>query len=59
MLSEQGRHQEAIQYLEAAIAIDPANAASHFNRGLCLQELGQFADAAASYEQVATHLDVL
>ncbi|HWR01331.1 MAG TPA: tetratricopeptide repeat protein [Chlorobaculum sp.] len=44
-------HRRAVDLIDQAIAIFPDNAASHFNRGMALQALGQPEAAVAGYEK--------
>ena len=44
-------HQRAVDLIDRAIAIFPDNSASHFNRGMALQALGQLEAAVAGYEK--------
>jgi tetratricopeptide (TPR) repeat protein len=46
-----GNHAAAVRQIDAALKVNPRNAAAHSNRGLALQELGRFEDALASFER--------
>ena len=43
-----GHPEEALQYIDAALAIDPLNAARHFGRNWSCLRLGRYADGEAS-----------
>lgn len=45
----EGKYAEAIRHFDAALSIDPTHAASWHDRGVCLRELGQDADALKSF----------
>ncbi len=49
-LYDDGDMVEALVEIDQAIKINPANANWHFNRGLILDSLGRFDEAAAAYE---------
>jgi tetratricopeptide (TPR) repeat protein len=52
MIAIQTRHFErALQLIDTALQIEPADAAAHFNRGWVLQELKQFERALKSYDR--------
>ena len=40
--SQDGRHKEAIDALDKAIAMDPAHAEAYFARGACFYALGRY-----------------
>ena len=46
-----GNHQQAMQWMQQAIAIDPNHASIHCNYGNVLRNLGQLQPALASYER--------
>lgn len=49
---------DALDELEAALALDPFNAANHYHVGVVLDELGRAADAVDAYERAdAIHPD--
>lgn len=48
---EAGRDQEARDLLEAALALDPANAGGLNRLGVAARRLGRFAEARAAYER--------
>jgi tetratricopeptide (TPR) repeat protein len=50
VLDELGRTQEAMDYYEQALAVDPACALANFNRGLIQLQAGNYADGWRSYE---------
>jgi tetratricopeptide (TPR) repeat protein len=49
-LYEDGKIAQAISELDAALEINPANSAWHFNKALALDAVGLFDDAIAEYE---------
>jgi tetratricopeptide (TPR) repeat protein len=50
MLEEMERLEEAWDYYDQALAVDPACATAHFNRGLIQLRNGDYADGWRSYE---------
>ena len=60
---QRGQAQEAIELIDQALAIDPANAAAWSNRGNALLELKRHADALESYDRALAlnpkHADAL
>lgn len=52
--SQTGRHQQAVDFIDRAIAINPMNATFYSNRGNALQELKHFEAALASYDRAIT-----
>ena len=50
-LNAMGRYDDALTYLDAAIARAPDNAPAHLQRGAALMATADFAGALASYEQ--------
>ena len=46
------RYSEAADVLKRAVAIEPKNAAAHFNLGLTLHSAGRYAEAVAAYKEV-------
>ena len=46
-----GRPQEALASFDQALALDPDNAAAHFNRGSTLLDLNRSQEALAAYEK--------
>jgi tetratricopeptide (TPR) repeat protein len=48
---QRGDHTAAVRQIDAALKVNPQNAAAHSNRGLALQELGRFEEARASFER--------
>jgi tetratricopeptide (TPR) repeat protein len=50
-LTELGRHAEAIDSYDKAIAFYPDLAEAWYNRGVALGNLGQYADAVISYDK--------
>ena len=53
-LTESHRFSEALSELDAALAINPHNAAWHAQRGFLLDELGESEQAVAAYEHSLT-----
>ena len=49
-LYENGKMAQAIDELEAAIEINPANSSWHFNKALTLDAVNRFGDAISEYE---------
>jgi tetratricopeptide (TPR) repeat protein len=49
-LHEQGRHEEAIVSLRAALALRPEEALGYAKLGLCLIETGRLVEASATFE---------
>ena len=47
-LNEQGRHDEALDALDQAVAIDPESAAAHSNRAHSFNSLGRYEEAEAA-----------
>jgi tetratricopeptide (TPR) repeat protein len=47
---QRGDHVAAVRQIDAALKVNPRNAAAYSNRGLALQELRRFDDALASFE---------
>ncbi|WP_218080261.1 tetratricopeptide repeat protein [Anthocerotibacter panamensis] len=50
-LAEQGWFEEALEFLDRALALNPHFAAAHNNRGNALHGLGRTAEAITAYEQ--------
>jgi Tfp pilus assembly protein PilF len=48
---QQGRHEEALELIGRAIAVNPAKAVYHNNYGAALLSLQRFAEAQASFER--------
>jgi tetratricopeptide (TPR) repeat protein len=48
---QRGDHAAAVHQIDAALTINPRNAAAHSNRGLALHELRRFEEALASFER--------
>jgi TolB-like protein/Tfp pilus assembly protein PilF len=48
LLSELGRHDEAVALMQRSIALDPLRTASHFNLALSLIPLGRYDEAEAA-----------
>ena len=46
-----GRHHEAIECFDKALAIDPREAGIWANKGVCLDELGNYAEAIDCYDE--------
>src|SRR5580704_2690805 len=46
-----GNSARALQLLDAAVHVDPTNAAAHSDRGVALKELKQWDAALASYDR--------
>ena len=44
----------AVAWIDRALAVNPSDAAAHYNRGLALAELERFSDAVTSYGQAIT-----
>ena len=55
-LAKTGRLGEALQRLDAALAVDPHYAPAHYNRGWTLENMGNLVGARAGYER-AVELD--
>ena len=53
---QRARHEESVEWIDGAIAIDPKRAVFFSNRGNALRRLKRFEDALASYER-AIELD--
>ena len=51
ILDAQGRHSEALECHEKAMAINPLCASAWINKGLCLDELGRLPAAVECYEK--------
>ena len=51
VLGQSGRHSEAVNANQTAIALSPADAEAHNNLGNTLKELGRLSEAEASYTQ--------
>jgi len=51
LLDSQGRHSEALECHDKALAIGPLCRSAWINKGLCLGELGRLADAIECYEK--------
>ena len=49
--TQQGRAQEALQLLQAALMAAPAYAEAHNNLGVLQRDVGAVGDAVASYER--------
>ena len=49
--AEAGRRHDALEMFDRVIAIKPADAETHFNRGFLLQELGRHDDAIAAFRR--------
>lgn len=49
---KQGRHQEALQRIDALIAAHPHAAALHWHRANCLEKLGRHAEIAPTLERL-------
>ena len=49
--SQRGEHAAAVRQIDAAIAVNPAIAAAHNNRGVASNALGRRDDALASFER--------
>lgn len=52
-LYDANRVDEALKNYQAALAIDPANAAAYFDIGLIRGDQGRYADAAAAFDKAA------
>lgn len=50
VLGSQDKHEEALQELRAAIALEPKHADSHFQCGVMLDRLGRYAEAVKAFE---------
>lgn len=50
-----GRPEEALEELDAALAVNPAYVEANINRALILQELGRYDEARAAFEQASEH----
>jgi len=46
-----GRHEDAIQAYQQALALRPGDAAVHYNSGLAFQDLGRDEDAARAFRE--------
>ena len=53
LLTQDGRHREAIEALNQAIAKDPANAEAYFARGACYYALGRYDPAENDIDAAA------
>jgi len=51
LLDGQGRHSDALECHEKALAINPQCASAWINKGLCLDELGRLGAAVESYDK--------
>lgn len=56
LLHQQGRHVEALDWLDQATASSPSNPTFHFNRGTVLAALKRWNEAIAAFRHVV-HLD--
>jgi tetratricopeptide (TPR) repeat protein len=54
LLTRDGRHKEAIEALNQAIAKDPAYAEAYFARGACYYALGRYDQAGDDIDAAAT-----
>jgi tetratricopeptide (TPR) repeat protein len=52
MALEQGRYEEAIEYLDQALAIEPNNFGALTNKGVALDNLGRYQEAIEYYDRV-------
>jgi len=52
MQAAEGRHEQAIELFDRAIALDPEDPASHYGRGFSRLQLGNAADAIADFKRV-------
>ena len=50
MLERLGRREEALASYDRALALDPKDSLTHYNRGSVLKDLKRFEEALASYE---------
>ncbi|HEX6308915.1 MAG TPA: tetratricopeptide repeat protein [Longimicrobiales bacterium] len=50
-----GRPEEALDELDAALAVNPAYVEANINRALVLQELGRYDDARTAFEQASRY----
>lgn len=55
-LNDEGKHEEALTYLDEAIRLDPALALAYVNRGMSYRKLGRMDEALADYNK-AIELD--
>jgi protein O-GlcNAc transferase len=51
LLQEQGRADEALAAIDAALALDPSYAEGHFNRGILLAQQGRLDEAIDAYQK--------
>src|SRR5262245_59316051 len=49
--AQRGQYELAAQLIDASLAINPGNAAGHYNRGNALRALNRSLEALASYEK--------
>jgi tetratricopeptide (TPR) repeat protein len=50
-----GRPEEALEQLDAALAVNPAYVEANINRALVLQELGRYEEARVAFERASEH----
>ncbi|MCT7985235.1 tetratricopeptide repeat protein [Laspinema sp. A4] len=51
LYSQQGRYEDALDYLEQSLECDENQAICHYTRGLVLTKLGYLAEAVTAYQQ--------
>ncbi len=54
LYSQQGRYEDALDYLEQSLECDANQAICHYTRGLVLTKLGYLAEAVTAYQQALT-----
>lgn len=54
LLLKLGQAEEALDYFNRAVAIEPQASALHFARGRALEQLGHLAEATKAYQQAVT-----